>query len=73
MALKSLEDNKEIRIPQADKVNCTVWMNEYTYKQNISSLLESGVYEILRKDPTSQIERRYENFLQSTKLSFSLS
>jgi hypothetical protein len=55
MALKSLKINKQIRILQADKGNCTVVLNESTYKEKISSLLESGVYEILRKGPTSQI------------------
>jgi hypothetical protein len=31
---------------------------ESTYKEKLSSLLESGVYEILHKDPMSQIERQ---------------
>jgi hypothetical protein len=51
MALKSLKDNKEIRILQADKGNCTVMLNESTYKEKISSLLESGVYEIYGRIP----------------------
>jgi hypothetical protein len=57
MALKSLKDNKQIRILQADKGNCTAVLNESTYKK-ISSLLESEVYEILCKDPMSQIGRK---------------
>jgi hypothetical protein len=57
MALKSLKDNKEIKIPLADEGNCTVVLNESTCKKNISSLLKSGVCEILRKDPTFEIER----------------
>jgi hypothetical protein len=57
MALKSLRNNNHIRILQADKGNCTVVLNEFTYKGKISSLLESGVYEVLRKDSTSQMER----------------
>jgi hypothetical protein len=39
MALKSLK-TKQIRILQADKGNCTVVLNESTYKEKISSLLE---------------------------------
>jgi hypothetical protein len=56
VVLKSLRDNKEIRILQADKGNCALILDESTYKENISSLLESGIYEILHKDPTSQEE-----------------
>jgi hypothetical protein len=68
VALKSLKNNKEIRILQADKGNCTVMLNESTYAQKISSLLESGVYEILRKDPTSQIERKIRKLLTKHKI-----
>jgi hypothetical protein len=35
-----------------------VVLNKSTYKEKISSLLESGVYEILHEDATSQIERK---------------
>jgi hypothetical protein len=62
VALKSLKGNKEIRIVQAERENCTVGLDESTCKK-ISSLLESGSYEILRKDPTSQIERKIREVL----------
>jgi hypothetical protein len=62
-ALKSLKSTKQIRILQADKGSCTVVLNESTYKNKICSPLESGVYEILRKDPTSQIERKIRELL----------
>jgi hypothetical protein len=42
MALKSLKDNKEIRILQADEGNCMVVL-ESTYKERISSLPETGL------------------------------
>jgi hypothetical protein len=32
--------------------------NESTYKEKIHSLPVSGIYEILRKDPMSQVERK---------------
>jgi hypothetical protein len=67
MALKSLKNNRQIRILQADKGNCTVVLNESTYKEKISSLLDSGVYEILRKDPTAQIERKIRTLLTKHK------
>jgi ribosomal protein S8E len=48
-ALKFLNNNKKIRILQADKANCRVVLNESTYKVKISSLLEPEVYETLSK------------------------
>jgi hypothetical protein len=66
MALGSLKCDKKIRILQNDKGNCMARLNESTYKDKISSLLESEAYEILRKDPASQIGR-YGNFFSSTK------
>jgi hypothetical protein len=44
VALKSLRDYKEIRTLQADKGNCTVILNESSYNEKISSILESEVY-----------------------------
>jgi hypothetical protein len=67
MALKSLKDNKGIRSLQADKGNCTVVLNESAYKEKISSLLKSGVYETLRNDPTAQIERKIWKLLTKHK------
>jgi hypothetical protein len=47
--------------------NCTVVLNDSTYKQKIFSLLESGVYEPLKKDSTSQIERNIRRLLSKHK------
>jgi hypothetical protein len=66
-ALKSLRNNKQIQILQADNGNCTVVLNESAYKEKISSLLESGVYEFLPKDPTSQIERKIRQLITKHK------
>jgi hypothetical protein len=57
MTLKSLKDKKEIRILLGDKENCIAVLNESTYKM-ISNLLESGVYNILSKDSTSQTKKK---------------
>jgi hypothetical protein len=72
IVLKSLKDYMEIRILQAHKGNCMVVLNEFTYNEKIFSLLESGVYEILCKDPMSQIKRKIWKFLPITKLFFLL-
>jgi hypothetical protein len=66
-ALKSLKNNKQVQILQADKGNCIVVLIESPYKEKISSLLESGVYEILHRDPTSQIERKIWKLLTKHK------
>jgi hypothetical protein len=45
-------------------------LSESTYKENISSLLETGSYEILHNDPTSQIERKIWELLTKYKTFF---
>jgi hypothetical protein len=67
MALNSLEEEKQIRILEADKGNYTVELNESTYNEKISSLLESEVCEILRKEPKSQIDRKLWKVLTKHK------
>jgi hypothetical protein len=66
-ALKSLRLNKEIRILQADKGNCTVVFDEHKYKEKLNTLLESGVYETLPKDPTSKVERTIQKLFSKHK------
>jgi hypothetical protein len=57
-AVKSLRLTKDNRILQADKSNCTVVFDEFKHKEKLDTLLESGVYESLPKDPTANVERR---------------
>jgi hypothetical protein len=66
-ALKSLNNKNKIRILQADKGNCTVVLNESTYKEKISSLLEPEVYDTLSKNPTERIERKIRQLLTKHK------
>jgi hypothetical protein len=42
-------------------------LNESAYKEKVASLLESGVYEIVHNDPTSQIERKIQKLLTRYK------
>jgi hypothetical protein len=53
--VKSLRLKKDIRILQADKGNCTMVFDESKHKEKLNTLLESGVYEHLPKDPTAKI------------------
>jgi hypothetical protein len=61
--VKSLRLNKDIRILQADKGHCTVVLDESEYKDKLNTLLESGVYEPLPKDPTAKDERKVQKLL----------
>ena len=68
-AIKSLKRDKDIRIIQADKGNCTVVLNEVDYQSKLNTLLQSGVYEPIEKDPTLKIERRIRCLLSKHKTS----
>jgi hypothetical protein len=61
--MKSLKLNKDIRTLQADKGNWTVVLDESKYKDKLNTLLESGVYEPLPKDPTAKVERKVQNLV----------
>lgn len=69
--IQSLKLNKEIRILQAYKRNRIVVLNDSTYKEKLSKLLKSSIYEPHDKDHISQIEERYRNFSPSTNHFFS--
>jgi hypothetical protein len=65
--VKFSRHNKNIRIFQADKGNCTVILDESKYKDKLNTLLESGVYEPLSQDPTAKIERKEQKLLSKHK------
>jgi hypothetical protein len=64
-AMKSLRHNNDIRILQEDKGNCTVVLDESKYKDKLNTLLESGAYEPLSKEPAAQVERKVRKLRQS--------
>jgi hypothetical protein len=66
-AVKSFRLNKKIGVLQADKGNCTVVLEESEYKEKLNTLLESGVYEPLSKDPTAKVERNVPKLLSKHK------
>jgi hypothetical protein len=67
IALKSLKHNKDIRIFQADKGNCTVVLDDSEYRNKLNLVLDSGVYEPLSKDPTKIVERKVQKILPKHK------
>jgi hypothetical protein len=66
-ALKSLKLNKDIRILQADKGNCTVMLDESEYRNKLNLLLDSGIYKPLSEDPTGTVERKVQKPLSKHK------
>ncbi|PNF20263.1 hypothetical protein B7P43_G15436 [Cryptotermes secundus] len=66
-AVKSLRINKEIRILRVDKGNCTVVLDESKYKDKLNTLLGSGFYETLPKDPIAKVERKVQKLLSKYK------
>jgi hypothetical protein len=70
-AIKSLKLNKNIRILPADKGDCSIVLNETTYKDKLNTLLESGTYKILSSDPMVKIERKIQTHLSKHKSAFS--
>jgi hypothetical protein len=54
--VKSLRLNKIIRNLPANKDNCSVVLDEIEYRDKIDTLLKSGVYESLSKDPAAKFE-----------------
>jgi hypothetical protein len=67
-SLTSLKENKEIRIPQADKGNCTVVLNEPASWKKISILLEPGVCELYIRILHCKLRGRYGNVMPSIDL-----
>jgi hypothetical protein len=62
-AIKSLKQDKDIRILQADKGNCTVVLDEVEYKNKLNTLLQSGSYE---KRPYLEDREKYpKTFIQT--------
>jgi hypothetical protein len=69
-ALKFLRLNKDIRILQADKGNCTVVFDESKYKDKLNTSRESGVCERLPKNPTAKVGRKVQKLLSKHKMTF---
>jgi hypothetical protein len=72
VALKSLEDSKEILILQADRGNCTVVLNESTYTRRYLVYRDLGFMKFYVRIPVLKLRARYGNCSSSRKLSFRL-
>ena len=63
-ALKNLKQDDSITILTADKGRASVVLNNdtYVYHDKMKTLLETGPYQLLNKDPTDRFSR---NLLKS--------
>ena len=58
-ALKSLKEDKSIMVLPADKGRASVVMDTDTYRAKMSTLIENGPYQLLNKDPTDCLTRKF--------------
>ena len=58
-ALKSLKEDESIMVLPADKGRASVVMDTDTYRAKMSTLIENGPYQLLNKDPTDCLTRKF--------------
>ena len=66
-ALKSLKEDESIMVLPADKGRVDVVMDTDTYRAKMSTLIENGPYQLLKKDPTDRLTRKKERKTSSKK------
>ena len=72
-ALKNLKQDDSIMILPADKGRASVVLNTDTYHDKMKTLIETGPYQLLNKDPTDRLSRKLTEKLLSLKRSGHLS
>ena len=72
-ALKNLKEDDSIMILPADKGRASVVLNTDTYYDKMKTLIETGPYQLLNKDPTDRLSRKLTEKLLSLKRSGHLS
>jgi len=72
-ALKNLKEDDSVMILPADKGRASVVLNTDTYHYKMKTLIETGPYQLLNKDPTDRDSRKLTEKLLSLKRSGHLS
>ena len=67
LALKNLEEDKNIVILPADKGNATVVLNKGNYHKKMEDLLEDSSYRSLRSNPTARVEKKVADALKEVE------
>ena len=63
-AIKQLKHDDSIVILPADKGNATVVLDKKEYTEKMHDLLQDDSYKLLKKDPTSKLERKIDTTLK---------
>ena len=66
-ALKSLKEDESTMVLPADKGRASVVLDTDTYRAKMSTLIENGPYQLLKKDPTDRLTRKKERKTSSKK------
>ena len=66
-ALKTRKEDESIMVLPADKGRANVVMDTDTYRAKMSTLIENGPYQLLKKDPTDRLTRKKERKTSSKK------
>ncbi|KAL9966997.1 hypothetical protein ACROYT_G025149 [Oculina patagonica] len=72
-ALKSLKEDESIMVLPADKGRAQRIMDADTYRTKMSTLIETGPYQRLKKDPTDRLTRKLSDKLLTLKRNGDLS
>ena len=67
MALKKLEEDKDIVVLPADKGNATVLLDKSEYNQKMNDLLKDASYKRLKGNPTTRVERKVADALKEVE------
>ncbi|KAJ4430702.1 hypothetical protein ANN_19293 [Periplaneta americana] len=67
-ALQMLGKNDNLVVLPADEGNATVLLSSTQYQEKIDQLLNDPAYKILKKDPTSSVERRTNQLIKKSSL-----
>ena len=67
--LKSLKEDESIMVLPADKGRASVVMDTDAYRAEMSTLIENGPHQLLKKDPTDRLTRKLSEKLLTLKRS----
>ena len=71
--LKSLKEDESIMVLPADKGRASVVMDTDAYRAEMSTFIENGPHQLLKKDPTDRLTRKLSEKLLTLKRSGYLS
>ena len=64
-ALKSFKEVDSIMVLPADKGRASIVLDTNTYHAKMSNLIENGPYQLLNKNPTDRLTRKWSESLET--------